>query len=56
MKDRRLREKMSISATRLFIKILHNIENCGKFSRRIFSVRRKRRRRKMARRNDFIIL
>lgn len=45
-------EKMLISAIKLFIRMHQSIGNFGKCSRRIGLARRRKRRRKMARKND----
>ncbi len=45
-------ERMLTYAIRLFTKMHHSTESCGRFSRRICSARRKRRRKKTARKND----
>jgi hypothetical protein len=52
MKDLKQQEKMLIFVIKAFTKILHNIENCGRYSKKILLQKKRKRRRRMEKENE----
>lgn len=53
MRDLKLQLRMKTYVIKAFIKTPHNTGNCGRYSKRINLVKKRKRKRKMERKNEF---